>query len=210
VSTSHLRYLLAAGSAATIGLLAACGSAQAPASLPGTSSSIVPPASPPPASVTGLAPSLPGLTDRLVLRQTHVRARTVIQGELIVTYRGRSPITLRRPDPRVSQCRPKFAVVVTNHRIPPQVGFTDECGPVPFAIKPGENRLAFTVSTTYLSCTNDSWQVTSSLPACPPGQQLTPSTMPPLPAGRYLAILVGDGLPLPAPAPVPVTIGAAS
>jgi hypothetical protein len=33
--------------------------------------------------------------------------------------------------------------------------------------------------------------------------------MPPLPAGQYEAVLVGDGLPLPAPAPVPVILAAA-
>jgi hypothetical protein len=151
-------------------------------------------------TATGLVPAPPGLTDRLVLRQTHVTAGTVIQGELIVTYQGRRPINLNRG------CRPQYAVVVTNHRVPPRVGFAAACGMAPFVIEPGENRLAVTVATTYLSCTYDARQTTSSLPACLHGQQVMPS----LPAGHYEAVLVGDGLPLPVPAPVPVSLAAAS
>jgi hypothetical protein len=198
--TSHLRYLLIAASAAAAGLLVACGSPHAQTSSPGTSSSRAPAVRPPPMTATGLVSAPPGLTDRLVLRETHVTAGTVIQGELIVTYRGRKPINLNRG------CRPQYAVVVTNHRVPPHVGFTAACGMAPFVIEPGENRLAVTVATTYLACTHDAWQATSSLPACLRGQQLMPS----LPAGHYEAVLVGDGLPLPAPAPVPVSLSVAS
>jgi hypothetical protein len=151
-------------------------------------------------TATGLVPAPRGLTDRLVLPQTHVTAGTAIKGTLIVTYRGRKPINLNRG------CRPQYAVALTNHRVPPHVGFTAACGMAPFVIEPGENRLPVTVVTTYLGCTHDAWQATGSLPACLRGRQL----MPPLPAGRYEAVLVGDGLPLPAPAPVPVIVAAAS
>lgn len=191
--TSHLRYLFIAASATAVGLLAACGSPRAPASSPATAPTV----SPPPA--IGLVAAPPGLTDRLVLPQTHVKAGTVIHGELIVTYRGRTPINLNRG------CRPQYAVVVTNHRFPPHAGFTLACGQAPFIIKPGENRLAVTVATTYQSCTYDAWQVTSILPACLSGRQPVPS----LPAGHYQAVLVGDGLPLPAPVPVAVALAAA-
>jgi hypothetical protein len=116
-----------------------------------------------------------------------------------VTYRGRAPINLTHG------CRPKYAVVVTNHRFPPAVAFTADCKLLPFIIKPGENRLAATVETTYLNCSEVAGQATRRSPACLPGRP----TMPPLPAGHYEAVLVGEGLPLPAPAPVPVILAAA-
>lgn len=190
----RLRRLLVAASAAAAGLLVACGSPQA--SSPGTSGPGAPAPSPPPAAVTGLVPAPPGLTDRLVLPQIHVTAGTAIKGVLIVNYRGRAPINLNR------QCRPQYAVVLTNHRLPPLVGFPADCSAAPFVINPGVNRLAVTVATTYLACSQDARQATSTSPACLHGPQL----MPPLPRGRYEAVLVGAGLPLPAPAPVLVSL----
>jgi hypothetical protein len=196
----YLRCLLAAASTAAAGLLAACGSPHAPASSPATSSAGAPAVSPAPA--TGLIPAPRGLTDRLVLRQTRVTAGTAIKGTLVVTYRGRKPLNLNR------KCRPQYAVVVTNHRFPPAAAFPADCSAAPFIIRPGQNRLAVTVQTTYLTCSQVvAGQATSSLPACLHGRQI----MPPLPPGRYEAVLVGDGqLPLPAPAPVPVTLVPAS
>lgn len=191
----RLRHLLIAASAVAAGLLAACGSPQ-PSS---PSSPGVPTRSPPPAAVPGLVPAPRGLTDRLVLRQTHVTAGTVIKGVLVVTYRGRAPINLNR------RCGPQYAVALTNHRLPPHVAFPSPCSSAPFVIEPGENRLAVTVATTYLACTHDARQATSILPACLHGRQLMPS----LPPGRYEAVLVGNELPLPAPAPVPVSLAAA-
>jgi hypothetical protein len=194
-----VRYLLgAASAAAAAGLLIACGSSQAQTSSPGTSSSGAPAVSPAP--TTGLIRAPRGLTDRLVLQQTHVMAGTAIKGTLVVTYRGRAPINLNRG------CSPQYAVVLTNHRLPPHAGFTTICSMWPFVIRPGENRLAVTVVTTYLACTHVAKLATSSLPVCLHGRQVMPS----LPPGRYEAVLVGDGLPLPAPAPVPVSIAAAS
>ncbi len=189
--------LLFAASVVAAVLLAACGSAQA--SSPGTSGRGALAPSPPPAAVTGLVPAPAGLTDRLVLQQTHVTAGTAIKGLLIVNYRGRAPINLNR------QCQPQYAVVLTNHRLPPLVGFPSDCSAAPFVIKPGENRLAVTVATTYLECSQDARQATSTSPACLHGPQL----MPPLPRGRYEAVLVGAGLPLPAPAPVLVSLAPA-
>jgi hypothetical protein len=147
-----------------------------------------------------LIPAPRGLTDRLVLRQTHVTAGVPIKGTLLVTYRGRAPVNLTHG------CRPQYAVVVTNHRFPPLVAFRAACWTQPFIIKPGENRLAITVDTTYLSCSQVASQATRLSPACLNGRQ----KMPPLPPGHYRAVLVGDGhLPLPAPTPVPVTLAAA-
>ena len=153
-----------------------------------------------PAPTTGLVRAPRGLTDRLVLARTQVTAGTPIKGWLVVTYRGRAPINLNRG------CQPRYAVVVTNHRFPPDVAFRMDCSAAPFIIKPGENRLAVTVVTTYRECAQVASQATSSEPACLHGHQI----MPPLPPGRYEAVLVGDGLPLPAPAPIPVSLTAAS
>jgi hypothetical protein len=201
MTESHPRYLLTlSASVAAAGLLVACGSPHAHTSSSGTSSSGVPTVSPAPTMATGLVRAPSGLTDRLVLQQTHVTAGTPIKGWLVVTYRGRAPINLNRG------CRPQYAVVVTNHRFPPDVAFPADCSAAPFVIKPGENRLAVTVITTYRMCAQLASQATSSMPACLHGRQI----MPPLPPGRYEAVLVGDGLPLPAPAPIPVSLTAAS
>jgi len=156
--------------------------------------------SPASTTATGLIRAPSGLTDRLVLQQTHVTAGTPIKGSLVVMYRGRAPINLNRG------CRPQYAVVITNHRFPPDVAFPADCSAAPFVIKPGENRLAVTVITTYRMCAQVASQATSSMPACLHGHQI----MPPLPPGRYEAVLVGDGLPLPAPAPIPIRLAATS
>lgn len=191
------RYLVIGACAVAAGLLGGCGSAHGAGSSPG-----LPPAGPPgvlprPAKAAGLIRAPRGLTDRLVLRQTRVPAGTPIRGTLLVTYRGRKPVNLSRG------CRPQYAVVVTNHRFPPLVAFPAVCSTDPFIIRPGTNRLAVTVQTSYLSCTQSASQVSRYTPLCLPGSQ----QMPPLPAGRYQAVLVGDGhLPLPPPTPVPVTL----
>jgi hypothetical protein len=191
----YLRFLLAAASAAAAGLLAACGSPHAQTPSPGSPSSGEPTVSPAP--TTGLVPAPRGLTDRLVLQQTHVTAGTPIRGTLVVTYRGHAPINLNRG------CRPRYAVVVTNHRYQPETAFPSDCGTAPFIIKPGVNRFAITVVTTYGSCSAAANQAASRSPACRHGRE----RMPPLPQGRYQAVLVGDGsLPLPAPVPVPVSL----
>jgi hypothetical protein len=57
------------------------------------------------------------------------------------------------------------------------------------------------VLTTYGAC---SPEATGTVPACRHGRQV----MPPLPPGRYRAVLVSTGLPFPAPAAVPVMLAA--
>jgi hypothetical protein len=199
MTAPYLRYLLVVVSAAAAGLLVACGSTHAQTTSPGTSFSGAPTVRPAP--TTGLIPAPRGLTDRLVLRQTRVKAGTPIKGTLVVMYRGRGPINLTH------RCRPKYAVVVTNQRFPPAAAFAADCSAAPFIIKPGENRLAVTVDTTYFQCSEVASQATRRSPACLHGHQI----MPPLPPGRYETVLVGDGLlPLPAPAPVPVILTRAS
>src|SRR5215470_20304911 len=105
----------------------------------GTSSSGAPTVSPSPTTATTPVPAPRGLTDRLVLQQTHVTAGTPIKGWIVVTYRGRAPVNLNRG------CLPPYRVVVTSHRFPAQVAFPADCDAGPFVIKPGENRLAVTV-----------------------------------------------------------------
>lgn len=199
MTAPYLRYLLVAASVAAAGLLVACGSTNAQTTFPGTSSSGAPTASPAP--TTGLIPAHRGLTDRLILQRTHVTAGTPIKGTLVVTYRGRAPINLNH------HCRPQYAVGLTNPRFQQAPGFFSWCLLAPFIIKPGENRLAVTVYTTYLECSEVASQATKSSPACLHGREVMPS----LPPGRYEAVLVGNGvLPLPAPAPVPVILTPAS
>lgn len=136
------------------------------------------------------------LSDRLVLASTSVLAGTPIKGTLLVIYTGRKPINIDRP------CGAHDTFVLTNRKFPAsEVPFPADCSASPVIIKPGENRLAVTVPTTYRQCSEVASQATSSSPACPPGHR-----MPPLPAGRYQAVLLGDSLAIPAPAPVPVVI----
>jgi len=200
VTESHLRYLLVAACVAAAGLLAGCGSPQAQTPSSGTSSSVLQSVNPAATMATGLISAPRGLTDRLVLPRTRVAAGTPIRGWLVVTYRGRAPVNLNRG------CRPYYAVVVANHRFPPDVAFPSGCSAAPFVIKPGENRLAVTVITTYRVCVQLASQATSAMPACLHGRQI----MPPLPPGRYEAVLAGDRLPLPAPVLIPVSLAAAS
>ena len=190
MAKSHVRLLLVAASAAAAGLLAGCGSGR-------TVNGAVPEGRPTvlPAPTTGLVPAPRELTDRLVLRQTHVTAGTAINGTVIVTYRGRAPVNLNR------RCLPYYAVALMNRRFPPFAAFRTDCSSAPFLIRPGQNRLAVTVVTTYQACSEVARQATRSSPACLPGGR-----MPPLLPGRYEAVLVGDALPLPAPAPVPVSL----
>src|SRR5580700_5847746 len=94
MTVPYLRFPLAAASAAAVGLLVACSSPHAQTSSSGISSSAAPTVSPAPMTAIGLVPAPRGLTDRLVLQQTHVTAGTPIKGVLVVTYRGRAPINL--------------------------------------------------------------------------------------------------------------------
>jgi hypothetical protein len=144
----------------------------------------------------GLTQAPRQFSDRLVLSHTSVTAGVRISGALIVTNHGTTPVNLTHG------CRPDFAVVLTGRGFPPRVSFASDCSTLPFIIKPGVNRLPVTVMTTYQGCTQDLKQATHSVPACLRGRG-----MPPLPEGRYQAVLVGGGnLPLPAPTPVRVLL----
>jgi hypothetical protein len=201
----YLRYLAGVGALAAIAGLAACGSARSPS--PGAPPPGAPPRGSPPAGAPagggpdtmpptlGLLPASPQLTDRLVLAHTSVTAGTALKGTLLVTNHGPA-INLTHG------CRPAYAVVLTSRRFKPRPAFSSDCSVRPFVIKPGLNRFAVTVLTSYQGCTMDQKQATRSVPACLSGHRL-----PPLPEGRYHAVLVGSGnLRLPPPAPVAVTL----
>ncbi|HEY7433372.1 MAG TPA: hypothetical protein VH641_21855 [Streptosporangiaceae bacterium] len=187
----YLRYLAAAGALAAFAGLTACGSAHSPVGGGPEAGA----AAPIPAPTLGLLPASPQLTDRLALSRTSVTAGTPIEGTLVVTNHG--------PTVNLTHgCRPAYAVVLTSHRFPPDAAFPADCSVRSFIIKPGVNRLAVTVATTYMGCTADQKRATHSTPACMRGNR-----MPPLPEGRYHAVLVGSGnLRLPPPAPVAVTL----
>jgi hypothetical protein len=186
--------------------LAAC---SAPAAQSTPPAHHAPPAHPVPAAQSTPPRSLPvnsaqaapaspfhrGLADRLMLQQTTVPAGATIKGTFLVTYAGPTAINLNHG------CRPQFAVVLTNRRFPPQAAFASDCTVAPFLIKPGVNRLPFSLQTTYPVCGQPGGQGTASIPPCLNGGQ-----MPPLPVGRYRAVLIGAGLHLPTPAAVPVTL----
>lgn len=184
---------------AAAGLLAGCGTPAAgpDAASPGPSATRTATAMPTAAPTLGLRPASPLLTTRLVLTRTTATAGTPIRGVLVVTYRGSRALNLTR------QCRPQFAVILTNSAFPPEAAFPLVCSLEPFLVKPGENRLPFTVSTSYPRC-SQTGSAADGTPPCGSGTAL----MPPLPAGHYRAVLVGDALALPAPAAVPVTLTA--
>ena len=203
-SSGQRGWILTAGAAGAAVLLAACSpggpAGQHRAAGAGRSGSPPAPASPAPSSgpgeaATGLRPAPAGITDRLVVRHTRLRAGTPLRVTLVVTYTGRRPVNLNRG------CRPQWAAVLTNHRFPPDVAFSTVCSVRPFLIRPGRSRLRTTVITSYPGCSAAKSQATRQLPHCGPDHR-----PPALPAGRYRLVLVGDGLPLPAPAPVPVTL----
>jgi hypothetical protein len=183
---------------AVAGLLAACTTPHPPGSPhAGPQASTVPSGQlTAPASPRGLIPAPHGLTDRLVLRNTRVIAGTPIRGTLLVSNRSGRAINLNRG------CRPSYEVALTSPRYTPSIAFAADCSVQPFIIRPGTNRLPVTVQTTYLAC-SATGSSAGQVPRCRHGNR-----MPPLPAGRYDAVLFGDGLPLPAPAGVIVILRA--
>ena len=167
-------------------VLTACGEAQS------TGSSTTTTTAPPLPGGYGLTTPDSSLTDRIVLKSSRTTAGQSIDGTLLVFNHGAAAINLNKG------CRPSVVVALTNSKYVPQVAFAADCSSQPLVIIPGANRLPVEVVTTYLECQ----QVgsVSTEPAC------VASGAPPLPAGSYDAVLVGNGLALPEPQPVPVTL----
>ncbi len=182
---TEVRRLAVTGGLAA-GLLSAC-AAPPPA---GNS----PPAPRATAPAIGLSPASPLLTTRLVLSKARVRAGASFTGTLVVSNHGNTAINLTR------RCRPQFAVVLENAQHPPDAAFTEICSNAPMLMAPGDNQLPVRVRTNYSSCSQGPAAV--PMPTCGPGGEI-----PSFPAGRYAAVLVGNGdLALPAPRAVAVTV----
>jgi hypothetical protein len=143
----------------------------------------------------GLKPASRALSDRLIFSRTAVVAGVRIKGTLLVVNHGSKPINLNHG------CRPAYEVVLTGRHYRPSLALADICSVKPFILRPGRNLLPFTLLTTFQTCAGKK-DLASGEHACLPGPR-----MPPLPAGHYSAVLVGDGLALPAPVPVAVTLG---
>jgi hypothetical protein len=99
-------------------------------------------------------------------------------------------------------CTPQWAVSLGNSKIPPMEAFASMCGLQPLVLRPGENRLPFTMQARYDHCGG-----TGSNGPVKPACVGSPPAPPPLPADEYHAILTGGlgGVPKPAPVPVRVT-----
>jgi hypothetical protein len=123
-----------------------------------------------------------------------VAAGVQIKGTLLVVNHSRTPINLTHG------CRPHFEVVLAGRHYRPNVAFPADCSTEPLILRPGPNRFRFSLITTFMVCAAKK-DLESGEHAC-----LTGPRMPPLPAGRYRAVLVGDGLALPAPIPVTVNL----
>jgi hypothetical protein len=150
---------------------------------------------------TGLVPASKDLSARLVIPDRATKAGTTLTGELVITNKSKQPIDLVGPD----QCEPRFAVVLTNKQIPPEVAFAKDCVGARFTVAPGQHRFLFGVITSYQGCSAaPPTTVPPDMPGCvgPHG-----TAVPPLPAGKYHAVLVGNGnLALPEPNPVKIRL----
>ncbi len=184
------KHLGALGAVAAVALgLSACGQGQAT-----DQTNHVPPTTtaPPLPGGYGLIPAVSGLSDRIVLNSTRITSGQSIGGALLVVNHGTVPINL------TTSCRPDYVVVLTSSTYTPQVAWATVCSGRPFIVAPGTNRLPLHVITTYLGCRQGG--PPSTEPRC------LSSGPPPLPAGDYDAVLVGDGLALPKPQPIAVTL----
>jgi hypothetical protein len=159
---------------------------------------------PPTQGPYGLIAADPRLTDHLQLGSTRVQAGRSIDGTLVVTSRAHAPINLTQ------ECKPSFGVALENAAIHQGLAFTASCTSEPFIINPGSNRFPLTVITTYLGCIEPGGSSfaepgdssTTPFPRC-----TSAGATPPLPPGRYSAVLSGSGdLALPQPKPVVVTL----
>ncbi len=100
---------------------------------------------------------------------------------------------------RVEGCGSLFAIALTSGSYHPSVGFP-ACLQI-LTVPAGTSTHRVAVLATYLQCGMDG--ASRSVPACLPGKQ----KMPPLPPGRYRAVLFfGARQFAPAPPPVPVLV----
>lgn len=151
-------------------------------------------------SCGGLLQASEGVSDGLRLTATVVRAGTTVPGDLVVTNSSGSTIELRD----AHGCTPGLAVGLTNATLPAAdaPGFAAVCGAAAIVLPLGTTMLPIEVTTSYSGCANGPTPAGGRgdrFPRCIDGGP------PPLPAGRYVAVLYGLSLALP-PATVWVTL----
>ncbi|MGD0983260.1 MAG: hypothetical protein ABSA65_05490 [Acidimicrobiales bacterium] len=135
---------------------------------------------------------------RLVLSTAQVIAGTPIRGEALLTNTTGRTIT-------VNTCAVDgwLFVGLTNNQVSYDAfRFLVACHPT-IHLRPGVNRFAVSISTTFQGCTQTRSEATPQLPACIP-----PETPPPLPVGEYTTKVVTFGLPhgTQLPSPIRVTL----
>jgi hypothetical protein len=156
-----------------------------------------------PSTISGLLPAAPGISARLEIPGPHrMTAGSTKDGTLILTNRTGTAIDLAALTP--NHCTPKFEIVLTNAAHPPSAQFTLECGAAPFIVVPGSNAFPFKVASSFSRCSTNA-VVTPDLPPCLNDPTLG-VMVPPLPPGRYRAVLVGDELAIPPPKPVAIKV----
>lgn len=146
-------------------------------------------------SCGGLIAAPAGLTDSIHLDKTRVVAGTTVKGTLIATNASGHTVNLL-----YRGCRPNYGIALTNGTILASPAFAASCSSAPLVLKPGVTKLPAYMITTYQGCTSG--------PPHPPKvpQCAANGSIPPLPTGRYLAVLDGVDLALPPAQPVPVTL----
>jgi hypothetical protein len=157
-----------------------------------------------PFAANGLEPAWPSVHDSLTVDTTTEVAGSPLRGTLTVVNGGPETINLSEG----ASCGIDFGGELVNQSFPlHSLGGTASCvGPIqPVLLNPGVTRFPITVATTYQVCGGQP-PVTAGPPCPPPG-----SPFPPLPAGTYQLVLVGDGLvALPEPSPVTITLTGAN
>lgn len=146
----------------------------------------------------GLVRPHPGLAVRLSLDRPKVAAGGRLTATVTVTNTTGATVSLLDPH----GCRPSFGVALTNAQVAPRSAITAVCVGRPLVLRPGVNRFTTPVATTYDACQGGSTTAPGgTIPLCLPG-----GGAPPLPPGRYWAVLMGAQLAFPFPAPAPVTL----
>lgn len=145
----------------------------------------------------GLVPAPGGVTDSLHLDRSRAHAGQRIDATLTIENHRHSPVTL--PD-TAHGCRPKGTVVLANRDHVPSSSFAAVCVSGHITLPPGRITWSFHVITTYDGCAP---VPVDGMPRC------GAHGLPPLPPGRYVAVLVGWTLPLPQAVSAPLTLTAA-